>query len=76
LGNGLQVTTLTAPDGSQSVTTNLNGQVISVTRLDATGSQISQTIYGYDAFGRLAATTDARTGTTTSTFIGTNRSDR
>ena len=68
LGNGLVVTTQVAPDGSQSVSTNLNGQLISVTQLDGAGGQIGQSVYGYDAFGRQFTVTDARTGTTTTSY--------
>jgi RHS repeat-associated protein len=72
-GNGLQVTTQVAPDGSQTISTNLNGQLVSMTRLDGTGAQIGQTIYGYDANGRQATATDARTGATTTAYTAADQ---
>ena len=68
LGGGVVVVTNIAPDGSYSVTTNQNGQVISVTQNDANGVQISQTTFGYDPHGRQNTVTDARNGSTTSFF--------
>ncbi len=62
-GSGYRVVTSTAPDGSSSISTNLNGQLRSVTAKDSGGSQIAKTTYVYDTHGRQALATDARTGT-------------
>jgi len=66
--NASAVITAIAPDGSVTITTNQLGRLTSVTRKDASGTQIGQTIYGYDAHGRQSTVTDARNGTTTSYF--------
>jgi RHS repeat-associated protein len=66
--HGYRIVTATAPDGSTTVTTNVYGQLISVTRRDANGVQLSQTAYGYDPHGRQNLTTDARNGTSTNFF--------
>jgi len=65
---GLRVTTTTAPDNSSAVTTNQHGRLVSVTRKDANGAALGQTLYGYDAHGRPNTITDARNGTTTRTY--------
>jgi len=65
---GRRILTSYAPDGSYMITTNQNGRLISVTKCDANGSQIGQTIYGYDAHGRQTTNSDARTGATTFSF--------
>jgi len=72
-GSGYRVTTNTAPDGSFTVSTNSQGQLISVTRRDSGGSQLGQTRYGYDYQGRPVAVTDARTGTQS---FGYNNADQ
>jgi RHS repeat-associated protein len=66
--HGYRIVTATAPDGSTTVTTNVYGQLISTTRRDANGAQLSQSIYGWDAHGRQNLTTDARNGTSTNYF--------
>ena len=63
-----RVETSVAPDNSSTVSVYAGGQLATVTRYDATPTQISQTTYGYDAFGRQASVTDARNGTTTFTY--------
>ena len=68
LGNGLQVVTQITPNGCQTTSTNLNGQLISVTRYDSLNNQLSSLNYGYDAYGRQSTVTDARNGTTISFF--------
>jgi YD repeat-containing protein len=60
--------TITAPDGSYSVSAYQFGQLLSTTRYDANHNQIGATTNGYDQFGRQNTVTDARNGTTTSTF--------
>ena len=65
---GLRIVTTTAPDSSYTITTNQYGRVISVTRFDANGNQIGQTLYSYDVPGRNRAQTDARNGTTAYTY--------
>jgi RHS repeat-associated protein len=66
--NGRRIVTMTAPDGSSSVTTNEYDRTISVTRRNADNSQLSSVNYSYDAHGRRSTVTDARTGATTFTF--------
>jgi RHS repeat-associated protein len=66
--NARTVVTSIGPDGSYSVTTNQNGQLISATRYDALNNQLSSLNYAYDAHGRQNTMTDARNGTTTSFF--------
>jgi YD repeat-containing protein len=63
-GSGARYVTNTAPDGSYSVSYYQDGQVISTTRKDASGNQLSQTTYSYDYHGHKWAETDARNGTT------------
>ena len=57
-----------APDGSHTVSVYAYGRLQSVTRKDAGGAQLGQTIPGYDAHGRQDASTDARNGATRYTF--------
>ena len=66
--NGYRITTNISPDGSFSVSSYQYGRLLSVTTKDSANTQITQTIYGYDAQGRQNTTTDARNGTTTSYF--------
>ncbi|HEY5915661.1 MAG TPA: RHS repeat-associated core domain-containing protein [Verrucomicrobiae bacterium] len=66
--NWTRTTTQTAPDSSTTVTVEQYGRLVSVTRYNASGGQVTQTSYGYDAHGRQAAVTDARSGTTMYTF--------
>jgi RHS repeat-associated protein len=65
--------TATAPDSTYTVTQYQNGQLLSTTRYAADSTQISQTSYGYDAHGRQVTLTDARTGTTTTTYDAADR---
>ncbi|MBI2927414.1 MAG: hypothetical protein HYY24_17090 [Verrucomicrobia bacterium] len=67
-GGGNRYVTNTAPDGSYVLSAYLNGRLTSVTRKTSSGTQLSQTTYGYDAHGRQSTVTDARNGTTTFTF--------
>jgi len=73
--NGNVTTTITNPDGSQTVSVSQYGRLLSVTRRDNTGShnQVSKTTYGYDAQGRQISATDARNGTTWYTFDDADR---
>jgi len=66
--SGNRYVTNTAPDGSYTVSSYLNGQLASVTRKDSAGSQLSSLSYAYDAHGRQYASTDARNGTTTYSY--------
>src|SRR5947209_8787316 len=72
-GSGYRAVTNTAPDGSFTISTNLNGQLLSLTAKDSGGSQIGKTSYIYDTHGRQAIATDARTGSTT---YGHNNADQ
>ena len=65
---GNRYVTNTAPDGTFSVNNFLNGRLISVTRKDSVGIQLSSMSYGYDVHGRQSTATDARNGTTTTAF--------
>jgi RHS repeat-associated protein len=67
-GSQLRLVTNTAPDNSYTATTNQSGRVISVTRYNASGSQIGHTTFGYDPHGRQNVITDARNGSTTNWF--------
>jgi YD repeat-containing protein len=57
-----------APDGSFTVTKSQYGRVLEVTRKNSGGSQIGKTTYAYDPHGRQYQVTDARNGTTTTTY--------
>jgi hypothetical protein len=60
--------TNTAPDGSFTVTQSQYGRVLEVTRKNSVPAQIGKTSYAYDTHGRQYQVTDARNGTTTTTF--------
>ena len=60
--------TATAPDGSYAVTLYQGGQLDAITQYDADDTQLGQVTYTYDAHGRQATITDARTGATTFTY--------
>jgi RHS repeat-associated protein len=62
--NGTRTVINTAPDSSYIVNTYSNGRPVSVTRYDASSSQVSKLMYGFDAQGRQWTVTDARNGTT------------
>ena len=66
--HGIRIEKTLYPDGSSTVLTNQNGQLISTTSRDGSGAQTGQTIYSYDAQGRRSTETDARAGTTTNGF--------
>jgi YD repeat-containing protein len=63
--NHRRTVTVTAPDGTQTVTVYQEGRLQSVSQKNASGGQLSQTTYGYDTHGRQQTVTDARNGTTT-----------
>jgi RHS repeat-associated protein len=65
---GYRYSTNTASDGSYFASTYQYGQLLSVTRKDANGVQLSQTTYGYDSHGRQNLIRDARNGTSTNYF--------
>ena len=60
-GNGIRYLTNTAPDGTYVVQKFEHGNLLSTTKNDSTGTQLSQTVNAYDAHGRLVTSTDART---------------
>lgn len=60
--------TVTAPDGSRTVSVSRSGRPASVTRYDAKGVVLAQEVYSYDAHGHRKTVTDARGGTTTFAF--------
>ena len=66
--SGITTVTSIAPDGFSSVSTSVFGQLMSMVRSDAKGSQISATTFGYDAQGRQNTATDARNGSMVSYF--------
>jgi YD repeat-containing protein len=64
----LKTVTNTAPDGSYVVGSYSYGRLISKTRFNSAGTQISGTGYSYDPHGRQNAVIDARNGATTYAF--------
>ncbi len=67
--NGARTVTTTAPDGSYTVQTYLDGQLQSVARYTAGGQeQIAGTSYSYDAHGRQATVTDTATSRVTTFY--------
>jgi RHS repeat-associated protein len=67
-GSGYRYQTNFAPNGAYSVSTFTNGILAVVAQYDSGNNQIGQTLYGHDAHGRQNTSTDARDGTTTTTF--------
>lgn len=72
-GSGNRYVTNTAADGSYSVSHSQHGQLKTTTRKDASGMQVIQATYTYDAHGRQKTMTDARNGTTTYTYDNADR---
>jgi RHS repeat-associated protein len=72
-GNGNVYETNTAADGSYSVTDIQHGEMKGITEKDASGAQLRQTTYAYDAHGRKKTETDARNGATTYTYDNADR---
>jgi RHS repeat-associated protein len=68
-----RTTTAVAPDNSYTISVYSYGRLASVTRYDASPSQIGKTTYGYDAHGRQYTIADVRNGTTT---YGYNNADQ
>jgi RHS repeat-associated protein len=66
--NGDKTVTVTAPDGSYTVTEYDDGRLDTVTRYDAQDTQLSQVTYAYDVHGRQSSVTDARNGATSYTY--------
>ena len=66
--NGTRTVTVTAPDGSSVVSVYSYGRPQSVTHKDSGGAQVAQTSYQYDNHGRPWKVTDARNGTTLTTY--------
>ena len=80
LGNGNWTVTSTAPDGTSTVTTYLNGRVDLSENKDADGNVIQATAArdlsnipgsGHDALGRPIHQCDSRTGVTTTAYLST-----
>jgi RHS repeat-associated protein len=67
-GGGNRTQTSTSPDGSYTVSTFLNGRLVSVAQKDSLNNPVSALTYSYDSQGRQNATTDARNGITISAF--------
>lgn len=65
---GWSYVTNMSPEGATIVSRSQYGVLQDVTQRDASGTQIEQTTYGYDAHGRQSSVTDARNGTTFYTF--------
>lgn len=61
------------PDGSRTEQVYSYGRLQSVTRKDSGGAQVTRTSYAYDSHGRVYAVTDARNGTT---FTSYNAADQ
>jgi RHS repeat-associated protein len=72
-GSGNRYVTNTAPDGSYTVTHFQHGQLMSATRKDASGNQLSSISYTYDAHDRQKTVADARNGTTTYAYDNADR---
>ena len=64
--DGRRTVTVNAPDGTQTVTVFTNGRPGSITHNDNTTAHnaVTETTFGYDAFGRRYTVTDSRNGTT------------
>ena len=66
--NQSRTETVTAPDGTVTVTQYASGRRMSVARTDSAGAPLGSTAFAYDEFGRLQSATDARNGATTYTY--------
>lgn len=71
--SGTRTVTVTAPDGSYSVSTYAAGRVIAVDRYDKNASQIGGTTLAYDTLLRQWKSTDARNGSSYVTFDNADR---
>ena len=67
-GSGGRINTVTAPDGSTTVTETRNSLIQTVTQRDASGVQLSQISTSYDAHNRVASQTEFGVSTTTFTY--------
>jgi RHS repeat-associated protein len=72
-GGGVRSVTNIAQDGSYTVSVYQSGLITSETSSNASGTQLAQTLYGYDAHYRPTTNTDARNG---STIYGYNNADQ
>ena|GEM_PF-791866 len=63
--NGARTVTVYAPDGAYVQTQYSYGRMLNVTRYDSGNQPVGSVTYAYDAHGRVASATDARTGATT-----------
>ena len=66
--NRRRTETITRPAGDLSVDECQNGQKVSSQHKTGAGTVVTQTTFGYDAFGRLASVTDAANGTVAYTY--------
>jgi YD repeat-containing protein len=71
--SGARTNTVYLPDGSRTESIYSYGRLQSVTRKDSGGGQVTRTSYAYDSHGRVYAVTDARNGTT---FTSYNAADQ
>jgi len=67
-GSGGRTETTVAPDSSYTISAYSHGRLSSVVRYNSQGDPVSTLAYSYDPHGRQSTVTDARNGTTTSTF--------
>jgi RHS repeat-associated protein len=65
---GSRTVTITAPDGSYTVSAYSYGILSSVTRYNSSSAQIGKTSYSYDPHGRQSAVSDARNGATSYSY--------
>ncbi|MEM9445231.1 MAG: RHS repeat-associated core domain-containing protein [Verrucomicrobiota bacterium] len=66
--SGQWTVTTTYPDGTRMLETYQNGYLMSRQQRDAYSAQLTYQVYVYDEHGRLRDLTDARNGTTTTTY--------
>jgi len=71
--DGSQTETTVLPDGSRRVAQLALGRVVSLKSQTSAGATLTEETFAYDAFGRLASSTDKRSGTT---LYGWNRADQ
>jgi RHS repeat-associated protein len=67
-GSGARTETTTNPDGSSIERAYSYGRLSTEKRKEAGGGQVTLVVYDYDAFGRLASSTDARNGPTSLSY--------
>ncbi|AHF93189.1 type IV secretion protein Rhs [Opitutaceae bacterium TAV5] len=72
-GAGNRTETTTAPDGSTSLLTYVQGRLIGETRKDADNVTLSEIAWAYDPHGRLASQTVTGIGATTYSYLDDGR---